>query len=211
MISLSSFSLSLSPLLSSPLLSSPLLSSPLLSSPLVAKFHTEKHLPFLSTLTAKQWAKIAMEKVLLILTHSPLYQEYMSLSLSLSPHYLQIVQNVLCQPDGLPVYYICSQILESAWAQYVVKEKTKRGIADKVGYFLLSFHLSLFCSISYLSLPPSFLFPSLLLFYPSRWYTFIKVTTKISVDPLLVLITWRSVQENCGIKEETKPTYMEQL
>ena len=154
-------------------------------------------------------------------------------SLSLSPHYLQIVQNVLCQPDGLPVHYICSQILESAWAQYVVKEKAKRGIADKVGYLspLLSplsllFHLflslppsflfpslppSLFCSISYLSLSPSFLFPFLLLFYPSRWYTFIKVTTKIFVEPLLVRITWISVQENCGIREEMKPTYMGQL
>ena len=171
--------------LSSPLLSSPLLSSPLLSSPLVAKFHTEKHLPFLSTLTAKQWTKIAMEKVLLILTPLPCI---MSTCLSLSLHYLQIVQNVLCQPDGLPVHYICSQILESAWAQYVVKEKAKRGIADKVSYLspLLSplpllFHL-------FLSLPPSFLFPSL----PPSLFCSISYLS-LSLPPFSSLLSFSSI------------------
>ena len=36
------------------------------------------------------------------------------------------------QPEGLPVHYICHRLGQSAWNKYVIFQKKRKGVVDKV-------------------------------------------------------------------------------
>ena len=45
---------------------------------------------------------------------------------------LQVMPAALEQPEGLPVHYICHCLGQSAWNKYVILQKKRKGVVDKV-------------------------------------------------------------------------------